>query len=114
VQQIFEHGRWVRAGGYQRSVRQLRALLSSVRLCLPTIVHLMGSKRSDLEAVVAPLCIKRLRLVTVQLPEKLLGRMTAAIGHPRELRHDGVLRSSMLGVFRFVKHRGALQRRRVS
>src|ERR671912_266179 len=30
----------------------------------------LGSKRSDLVAVVAPFCIKRLRLVTVQLPEK--------------------------------------------
>ncbi len=28
------------------------------------------SKRSDLVAVVAPLCIKELRLVTMQLPEK--------------------------------------------
>ena len=30
----------------------------------------LGSKHSDLVAVVAPMCIKRLRLVTVQLPEK--------------------------------------------
>ena len=30
----------------------------------------LASKRSDLVAVVTPLCIKELRLVTVQLPEK--------------------------------------------
>ena len=30
----------------------------------------LGSKHPDLVAVVAPMCIKRLRLVTVQLPEK--------------------------------------------
>jgi hypothetical protein len=30
------------------------------------------------------MCIKGLRLVTVQLPEKFLGRRTATIGHPRE------------------------------
>jgi hypothetical protein len=40
----------------------------------------LGSKRSDLVAVVAPFCIKGLRLVTVQLPEKFLGRRIAAIG----------------------------------
>ena len=39
----------------------------------------LGSKRSDLVAVVAPLCIKGLRLVTVQLPEKFLGHRTAAM-----------------------------------
>jgi hypothetical protein len=33
-----------------------------------------------LVAVVAPFCIKGLRLVTVQLPEKFLGRRTAVIG----------------------------------
>src|SRR5829696_2817660 len=53
-----------------------------------------ASKRSDLVAVVAPFCIKELRLVTVQLPEKFLGRRTAAMDHPRELRNDGVLGSS--------------------
>jgi hypothetical protein len=30
----------------------------------------LGSKHADLVAVVAPLCIKELRLVTMQLPEK--------------------------------------------
>src|SRR5215218_1596258 len=30
----------------------------------------LASKRSDLVTVVAPLCIKELRLVTMQLPEK--------------------------------------------
>jgi hypothetical protein len=29
-----------------------------------------ASKRSDLVAVVAPMCVKELRLVTMQLPEK--------------------------------------------
>jgi hypothetical protein len=49
-----------------------------------------ASKRSDLVAVVARLCIKWLRLVTVQLPENF-----SLIGQgPTELHVDGVLRSS--------------------
>jgi hypothetical protein len=36
----------------------------------------LASKRSDLVAVVAPLCIKELRLVTMQLPEKFLACRT--------------------------------------
>jgi hypothetical protein len=35
-----------------------------------------ASKRSDLVAVVTPLCIKELRLVTMQLPEKFLRHRT--------------------------------------
>jgi hypothetical protein len=36
------------------------------RLCCTTL----GSKHHNLVAVVAPMCIKELRLVTIQLPEK--------------------------------------------
>src|SRR5215211_8780746 len=50
----------------------------------------LGSKYPDLVAAVAPLCIKWLRLVTVQLPENF-----SLIGQgPTELHVDGVLRSS--------------------
>jgi hypothetical protein len=49
-----------------------------------------ASKRSDLVAGVAPLCIKGLRLVTMQLPENSRPSDQDAA----ELRLDGVLRSS--------------------
>src|SRR5215212_6846556 len=42
-----------------------RQALDNRPCCTP-----LGSKRPDLVAVVAPLCIKWLRLATVQLPEK--------------------------------------------
>src|SRR5215212_7245616 len=50
-----------------------------------------ASKRSDLVAVVAPLCIKELRLVTMQLPENSRPSDQDAA----ELRLNGVLRSSI-------------------
>src|SRR5215204_7340698 len=51
---------------------------------------LSGSKRPHLVAFVAPLCSKRLRLATSQLPEN-----SRPIGPgPSELRRHGVLRSS--------------------
>src|SRR5215207_1559386 len=53
----------------------------------------LGSKRSDLVLFVAPLCIKGLRLVTVQLPEKFLGRRTAAIVPLPSTRTRGRLRA---------------------
>src|SRR5215217_1872623 len=52
----------------------------------------LGSKRSDLVAVVAPMCIKGLRLVTVQLPEKSWPFGPAL----NELRPNGVLGSSQV------------------
>src|SRR5215216_5985092 len=39
-----------------------------------------ASKRSDLATVVAPLCVKGLRLVTMQLPEKFLLHRTGGMG----------------------------------
>jgi hypothetical protein len=56
-----------------------------------------ASKRSDLVAGVAPLCIKELRLVTTQLPEN---SANFAFKEFCELRPNGVLRSLANGVFR--------------
>jgi hypothetical protein len=43
-------------------------------------LHPRPSKRGDLVTVVAPLCIKELRLVTMQLPEKFLPHRTGGTG----------------------------------
>src|SRR5215216_6312427 len=48
------------------------------------------------------MCIKGLRLVTVQLPEKFLRHRTGAVGFQGELRLDGVLRNSLHCGFTFV------------
>jgi len=52
-----------------------RQTLDNRPCCTP-----LGSKCRELVAVVAPLCIKGLHLVTVQLPEKFLRHRTGAVG----------------------------------
>src|SRR5215203_3830175 len=59
------------------------------RLCCTPL----GSKYHDLVAVVAPMCIKGLRLVTMQLPEN----SHPSDRGPTELRNDGVL-GSLVGL----------------
>ena len=78
--------------------------LDNIPWCRPP-----APKRSDLVAVVAPMCIKGLRLVTIQLPEKFspIGVGTNRSSHIRRSRKYAQLRS-YIGRYSYVQDREML------